>query len=98
MSRKQTLEPGENPQIITALTAGGTAAVHGMRKRGRRRHHGDLRYLLILMALTAFGVSALVPKQVVIVQAHPYSGEMAQELQGHYYKGIFPGRDLSKRY
>jgi len=60
--------------------------------------HGNLRYLLMLMALLVIGVSAIVPKKVEIVQAQPYTGVLANELQGHYYRGIFPGRDLTKRY
>jgi hypothetical protein len=64
----------------------------------RRLRHGNLRYLLMLMALVVIGVSAIVPKKIEIVQAQPYSGPMAHELQGHYYRGIFPGRDLTKRY
>jgi hypothetical protein len=67
-------------------------------KLKRHLRHGNLRYLLILMALLVVGISAIVPKKVEIVQAQPYSGVLAQELQGHYYKGIFPGRDLTKRY
>jgi hypothetical protein len=67
-------------------------------KLKRHLRHGNLRYLLILMALLVVGISAVVPKKVEIVQAQPYSGVLAQELQGHYYKGIFPGRDLTKRY
>jgi len=67
-------------------------------KYKRHLRHGNLRYLLMLMALLVIGVSAIVPKKIEIVQAQPYSGAMAQELQGHYYRGIFPGRDLTKRY
>jgi hypothetical protein len=64
----------------------------------RQLRHGNLRYLLILMALLVIGISALVPKKIEIVQAQPYSGMMAHELQGQYYRGIFPGRDLTKRF
>jgi hypothetical protein len=64
----------------------------------RHLRHGNLRYLLMLMALLVIGVSAIVPKKIEIVQAQPYSGVMAHELQGQYYRGIFPGRDLTKRY
>lgn len=68
-------------------------------KLKRFLRHGNLRYLLIVMALLVVCISAIVPHKVEIVQARPYaSGVLAQELQGHYYKGIFPGRDLSKRY
>jgi len=52
----------------------------------------------MLMALLVIGVSAIVPKKVEIVQAQPYTGVLANELQGHYYRGIYPGRDLTKRY
>jgi hypothetical protein len=71
--------------------------VHDM-KLQRRLRHGYLRYLLMLMALLVIGVSAIVPKKIEIVQSQPYSGVLANELQGHYYRGIFPGRDLTKRY
>jgi hypothetical protein len=67
-----------------------------MSKHRHDRH--DLGYLLILFLLLAAGMSLVKPKKTIIVEAKPYSGVMAQELQGHYYKGIFPGRDLSKRY
>ena len=64
----------------------------------RQLRHGNLRYLLILMAMVVIGISVIVPKKIEIVAAQPYSGAMANELQGHYYRGIFPGRDLTKRY
>jgi hypothetical protein len=68
-------------------------------KLKRHLRHGNLRYLLIMMALLVVCISAIVPKKVEIVQAQPYAtGVLAQELQGHYYRGIFPGRDLTKRY
>lgn len=68
-------------------------------KLKRYLRHGNLRYLLITMALLVICISAVVPKKVEIVQARPYAtGELAHELQGQYYKGIFPGLDLSKRY
>lgn len=67
-------------------------------KLKRTLRHGNLRYLLMLMALLVIGVSAIVPKKVEIVEAQPYTGVLKNELQGHYYRGIFPGRDLTKRY
>ena len=68
-------------------------------KLKRHLRHGNLRYLLILMALLVVGVSAIVPKKMEIMQAQPYTtGELAPESQGQFYKGIFPGRDLTKRY
>ncbi|HVW09065.1 MAG TPA: hypothetical protein VHC90_10820 [Bryobacteraceae bacterium] len=63
----------------------------------RYLRHGNLRYLLMLMALTVVSIAFIVPHKVEIVQAQPYSGMMAHELQGHYYRGIFPGRDLTKK-
>lgn len=51
----------------------------------------------MLMALTVVSIAFIVPHKVEIVQAQPYSGMMAHELQGHYYRGIFPGRDLTKK-
>ncbi|MDE3197488.1 MAG: hypothetical protein KGN84_14150 [Acidobacteriota bacterium] len=59
--------------------------------------HGNLRYLLMVMAALVISLSFIVPPKVTIVQAQPYSGFMAHELQGHYYRGIFPGRDLTKK-
>ncbi|HXE62322.1 MAG TPA: hypothetical protein VN519_02225 [Bryobacteraceae bacterium] len=64
----------------------------------KRRHHHDLGYLAILFVLIAIGMSLVKPQKTIIVSAQPYSGAMANELQGQYYRGIFPGRDLTKRY
>jgi len=67
-------------------------------KLKRYLRHGNIRYLVMMMALFVIAASAVVPKKVEFVQAHPYTGVLANELQGHYYRGIFPGKDLTKRY
>jgi hypothetical protein len=64
------------------------------------RMHGNLRYLLMLMALIVVGGCLIAPRHPVEIQAQPYYGIFPGHVQVEpgYYAGIYPGRDLGKRF
>ena len=68
--------------------------------RHRYRFHGNLRYLLMLMALIVVGGCLIAPRHPVESLATPYYGIFPGrvQVQSDYYQGIYPGKDLSKRF
>jgi|SRR6185437_2548538 len=68
--------------------------------RHRHRIHGNLRYLLMLMALIVVGGCLIAPRHPTEGQTAPYYGIFPGrvQVQTDYYQGIYPGKDLGKRF
>jgi hypothetical protein len=71
--------------------------------QGTRHHHhihGNLRYLLMLMALVVVGGCLIAPRHPAELQAKPYYGIFPGHVQveSGYYAGIYPGKDLGKKF
>jgi hypothetical protein len=68
--------------------------------RHRYRFHGNLRYLVMLMALIVVCGCLIAPRHPMEFQAEPYYGIFPGrvQVQTDYYQGIYPGKDLGKRF